>query len=259
MAGLGYKIFTAGEVLTAANVNGYLMEQAVMVFDDSTARTSAIGTPTEGMLSFLKDTDSTEFYDGSAWQPVSNPGDITAVTAGTALTGGGSTGDVTLDVDLTAVATAGAGTALIADGETLNVDYAPIATALAGTALIADGNTVNVDQTALSLNATQIDYTLTTSTAVAYTLVTADANEYLRFSNPGTVTISTATDFAIGDQATIIADGTALTVTTDGVNIAGAGTAGTAISFNILEQYQAVSVLCVDTDEYRVIGAIEAV
>ena len=46
MAGLGYKVFAAGEVLTAANVNGYLMEQTVMVFDDSAARTSAIGTPT---------------------------------------------------------------------------------------------------------------------------------------------------------------------------------------------------------------------
>jgi hypothetical protein len=38
MAGLGRRVFSAGEVLTAANVNGYLMDQSVMVFDDDAAR-----------------------------------------------------------------------------------------------------------------------------------------------------------------------------------------------------------------------------
>lgn len=66
MAGLGYKIFTAGEVLTAANVNGYLM-QGVLVFADSSARSSAIATATEGMVSYLSDTNAIEYYDGSAW------------------------------------------------------------------------------------------------------------------------------------------------------------------------------------------------
>jgi preprotein translocase subunit YajC len=103
MAGLGRKTFTAGEVLTAANVNGYLMDQSVMVFADSTARGSAIPTPTEGMVTYLEDTNALEFYNGAAFAPVSNPGDITAVTAGTGLTGGGTAGDVTLDVDISAV------------------------------------------------------------------------------------------------------------------------------------------------------------
>jgi hypothetical protein len=31
----GYREFLTGEVLTAANVNGFLMNQAVMVFADS--------------------------------------------------------------------------------------------------------------------------------------------------------------------------------------------------------------------------------
>jgi hypothetical protein len=66
-AGLGFKEFTTGDVLTAADANGYLASQVVMVFADAAARTSAIASPEEGMISFLKDTNSTEYYSGAAW------------------------------------------------------------------------------------------------------------------------------------------------------------------------------------------------
>jgi hypothetical protein len=66
MAGLGRKVWTAGEVLSAADVNGYLADQAVMVFDDAAARDLGIPTPSQGMLSYLKDTGQVEAY-GTAW------------------------------------------------------------------------------------------------------------------------------------------------------------------------------------------------
>jgi hypothetical protein len=69
-AGLGYKEFTTGDVLTAADANGYLASQVVMVFASAAARTSAIASPQEGMISYLKDTNSTEYYSGSAWAAV---------------------------------------------------------------------------------------------------------------------------------------------------------------------------------------------
>jgi hypothetical protein len=65
-AGLGFKDFVTGEVLTAADVDGYLM-QGVWVFADAAARTAAVTSPQEGNISFLKDTNSTEYYSGSAW------------------------------------------------------------------------------------------------------------------------------------------------------------------------------------------------
>jgi hypothetical protein len=79
MAGAGKKTFASGEVLTASDVNGYLMDQAVMKFADSSARGSAIASPSEGMVTYLDDTNAIEVYDGSAWTGVSNAYGISAV------------------------------------------------------------------------------------------------------------------------------------------------------------------------------------
>lgn len=67
MAGLGKKTFTAGEVLTASDVNGYLMDQMIMVFAGTAARSSAIPTPSEGMLTYRSDTKAIEYYNGTSW------------------------------------------------------------------------------------------------------------------------------------------------------------------------------------------------
>lgn len=67
MAGAGRKVFTAGEVLTAANVNNYLMDQSVMVFADSTARASAIATASAGMTTYITGAKQFGVYNGSAW------------------------------------------------------------------------------------------------------------------------------------------------------------------------------------------------
>jgi hypothetical protein len=72
-AGLGFKNFTSGEVLTAADVNGYLM-QGILVFADATARDAAITSPQEGQFAFLKDTNVTTYYTGSAWANVDTTG-----------------------------------------------------------------------------------------------------------------------------------------------------------------------------------------
>ena len=68
-AGQGFKTFVTGDVLTAADTNGYLM-QGVWVFADAAARSAAVTSPQEGNMSFLKDTNSTEYYSGSAWVAV---------------------------------------------------------------------------------------------------------------------------------------------------------------------------------------------
>jgi hypothetical protein len=72
-AGLGFKTFNTGDVLSAADVNGYLM-QGVLVFADATARDAAITSPQEGQFAFLKDTNVTTYYTGSAWANLDTTG-----------------------------------------------------------------------------------------------------------------------------------------------------------------------------------------
>lgn len=79
-APLGFKTFTTGDVLTAADTNGYLM-QGVWTFADAAARTAAVTSPQEGNYSYLKSDDTTYFYNGSAWTAVGG-GSMSVITSG---------------------------------------------------------------------------------------------------------------------------------------------------------------------------------
>ena len=103
-AGLGFKTFTTGEVLTSADTNGYLM-QGVLVFASAAARDAAITSPQEGQFAYLKDTNVTTYYTGSAWanldttgmtNPMTTTGDMVYSSSGStpARLGIGSTGQV---------------------------------------------------------------------------------------------------------------------------------------------------------------------
>lgn len=74
MAGLGRKVFVAGEVLEASEVNGYLMDQSVMVFSGTAARASAIPSPSEGMVTYLTSDNSTTVWTGASWEALGGAG-----------------------------------------------------------------------------------------------------------------------------------------------------------------------------------------
>ena len=67
MAGLGRKVFNAGDVLTAAQVQGYLQDQSIMVFSGTAARATAIPSPSQGMFAYITADSTLYTYDGAAW------------------------------------------------------------------------------------------------------------------------------------------------------------------------------------------------
>jgi hypothetical protein len=67
----GYHDWTAGETVTAANVEEYLQLQTIMRFADAATRDAALAAVlTEGLLAYLIDTNTLTVYTGSAWSSV---------------------------------------------------------------------------------------------------------------------------------------------------------------------------------------------
>jgi hypothetical protein len=180
--------------------------------------TSANPTLAAGELGFETDTNKIKCGNGStAWNSLAylnNDGDITGVTAGTGLSGGGTSGSVTLSLS-TPVAVANGGTGISSFGTGVatflgtpsSANLAAALTDETGTGL----NVFNDSPTILNPIITQPQATPTFS-ANAYTLVLGDQGDILLASNgstAGTVNIPTdaSVNFPVGTQITILQNG----------------------------------------------------
>jgi len=104
--------------------------------------------------------------------------------------------------------------------------------------------------------------TFVTDATTARTLTSSDMGKTIRFTSGSAtvVTVDGSTDFTVGARVDIIADGAGeLTVAASTATVAGAETSTTSGSFTIGAQYSAATLLCVATDEYRLIGNIGVV
>ena len=130
--GSGYKTFSSGDVLTAAQVQGFLQDQAVMYFADATARDAAVTSPTEGMVVYLADTNFIQVYTGSAWSNVIDSGGTPAggtMPIGTLLPYAGTTSPDT-------------NVYLLCDGQAVSrTTYADLFTVVSTTFGVGDGST----------------------------------------------------------------------------------------------------------------------
>ena len=63
----GRKIWTQ-ETLSVPDLQEYLQDQVVLVFTNTAQRSAQVTDPTEGMVSYLQDTDTVAVYSGTVWR-----------------------------------------------------------------------------------------------------------------------------------------------------------------------------------------------
>ena len=197
--------------------------------------TSANPTLAAGEFGFETDTNKLKCGTGTtAWTSLpylNNDGDITGVTAGTGISGGGTSGTVTVSIDTSV-------TADLTTAQTLTNKTLTTPTITQGTSTPS-------------------------FTTNAYTLVAGDAGKALLASNSstaGTVNVPTnaTTAYAIGTQITIIQTGSGQLT----VQAANSGTTtilstgATAAAPKLRVQYSALTLLKTATDTWYAFGDI---
>ena len=155
-------------------------------------------------------------------------GDITAVTAGTGLSGGGTSGAVSLAID-TAV-TVDKTTAQTLTNKTL-------------TAPVINGGLIN-----LSFNA---------QTGTTYTLVAADSGKLVTASNASAITVTIPPSvFAAGEQINLQQIGAGQVTFAAGAGVTITSTGATAAAPKISKQYGAATIICTASNVFTIIGGL---
>jgi hypothetical protein len=198
-------------------------------------------TPVEGQVYF--DTTVGDkmmyFYDGTSWVAMGSQGDITGVTAGDYLNGGGTSGNVTVNHDLTSrtdtassASPAAGGTFTAIDSVTSNSFGHITALNLKTVTLPADTNTTSLPvknsggtTQFTSTDVTGIRFTGTGSTTVSFTaatqLVTIDSgNETITLTGEVTGSGTTSISTTVANGVLDINNFTAATIVTEAEGIA---------------------------------------
>jgi hypothetical protein len=165
---MSYKVFANGSPLQASELNLNLMQQAIAVFTDATARDAAITAPLNGQFAYLTGTSNLTKYTGAAWEDAISIPDTGTTVSEQATSRAIVSGDANSFIYATAAITITVDDVL-AVGETINfiqnVDAAPI-TFAAGA-----GVTLNSKEAALLTGGQFAGASLTKKATNSYYLV----------------------------------------------------------------------------------------
>ena len=251
--GLGTRLFVQGDVITAADINGYLMNQSMMRFPTTAARDTAFGNGIavgvtvggiagdgkpllqEGMFAYIDFNNDVTYYNGSQW--VSAPtfvladGDVTTVK----IADDAVTSDKIADNAVTSAHIA-PGTVIAADIAAGTITATELADGAVTSGKILDGTIVNAD--------------INSSAAIAYSklnlgtsIVNADISASAGIVDTKLATISTALKVSNSATTATNANTASAIVARDasGNFIAGKATLATADVTTVIETTQILS------------------
>ena len=154
-------------------------------------------------------------------------GDITSVTAGTGLTGGGTTGAVTLAIDSTV------------------------------TTLTGSQTLTNKTMTAPVINGGLINLTLNAQTGTTYTAVATDSGKLVTLSNASAITVTMPPSvYAVGEQINFVQLGAGQVTFAQGSGVTILSAGATSTAPKIGKQYAATTAICTASNTFLIIGAV---
>jgi hypothetical protein len=177
-------------------------------------------------------------------------GDITAVNVTSPITGGGSSGAVTIGIN--AATTSVVGAVQLSDS-TSTTSSVLAATPTAVKAAYDLANTANTTANAAQPAA----LTLNAQTGTSYTLIASDATKLVTLTNAAAITLTLPPSvFSTGQQINLAQLGAGQVTFAAGAGVTIVSTGATAAAPKITKQYGAATAICTASNTFLVVGAL---
>lgn len=177
-------------------------------------------------------------------------GDITNISVTSPITGGGSSGSVTIGVD--------AGTTSAAGVVQLSTSTSSTSTVLAATPSAVKSAYDLATTANTTANAAQpATLTFNAQTGTSYTLVASDATKLVTLTNAAAITLTLPPSvFSTGQQINLAQLGAGQVTFAAGAGVTIVSTGATAAAPKISKQYGAATAICTASDTFLVVGAL---